>query len=1289
MNMKAQVGKSTFIALALLSALVATLLAMGVFSVAQADGHVPTRSFSANPVEPGARLVVTIALPNLGSSISVEETLPSGFTLIDSGSGRARGDNQVAFAFLPESQTSVSYTVRASDTEGVHTFEGIFTSSSASGDVGGASMLTVESAGSTTTDTAVSSLSVSPTSAKPGDAVTVTGMGSPDGAAVHIFVADTRVTSTSISSNGSFAAAFIVPDDASGGSNTVGARASASATENLATATLMVEPTLSLSEESINNAVDNTVTAEIRGFMSGPVTFTAGDVALGSGSGSSVGLTIGAGVLDPGNVRITATQGSLSAMDYLEVVTPVITLSDPPMDNSRAFDVTVTGSNFGGSTAVVTGPGATGSFTINDMGGFSGTLTLPAGTAAGNVTITATSGDYTAMDSFMLTQAPPAQVMGVVVTPGEGSLAVTWTQVQAMTGAEERPAATGYKVEWKMVSAAAWATDDMATVEGSDQAYLLISDLTPNVPYMVRVSAMAEGTEYGMASAISRNAVGTPRAVPVPAAERVPGRVQNLSVTTIDNDSLSVSWDAPAMAANTPAISKYVVRYRSITEASFGDPMDADTSGSHVIDDLTGSTTYQVQVAAVNSVGTGAYASGQGRTNADPVVVTPPDRIKNGVKLSSNSAGATVRIDIDADADAAIAGGEDIVVELPKFGLPSSIDETDVLIDSDGYSGNPSDVTVSGSKITIEVPTREATSGGSMRTGIPAGDYSIKLKQGAGITNPTAAGSQTVKITDEDATAEEYEVTIEHVVSLSASSVTRGDDLTLTIKGYANGTATVSIGGTEVGQTEVSGNVGEFAIDTSASAVKAGKDGNKVTVIDSKGETGGKDASASFTIKPKVAVDPASTTPSKEITIKLSDWPSGVSISSVSVGGLSAIGDDFSESTDGKGAASFKVMVPRNVKTGTQTVSVAGKGTTASTTIGINVLLLTISPAEAVPGQQVTISGSGFARNTKVDSLTIGGGDDIKPDDASATSSGNVSVTVKLPLDVGSGTKKIELDVQGRVGEGELTVPKPSIELDPATSVPGSVISVTGSGFAANERVEVSFRGAIEEVGRADGNGDVSVRLDIPSDAGVGSTNEVMVKVRPSDTAKYANLNISAKADHKTPGPAITVSAEAQVGGHITISGTNFASFSTLTTVTVGGLDAKPSPAPEADKNGAFEFQVRVPRLSAGSHTVTIRDNRNNSATETFEVVTTPILSDPEEVFGGLIEAGVLGSVWRYSIDETGSDWDSYDPQYADQPGINDLEFVARGDIVWIRVTENAMFQGAQLFAGWNLRTLE
>ena len=74
----------TGLALALLSTLLATLFAMGVFGVAQANSHNAERSFSADTVAPGAELVVTIALSDYERPGNVEETLPEGFTFASS-----------------------------------------------------------------------------------------------------------------------------------------------------------------------------------------------------------------------------------------------------------------------------------------------------------------------------------------------------------------------------------------------------------------------------------------------------------------------------------------------------------------------------------------------------------------------------------------------------------------------------------------------------------------------------------------------------------------------------------------------------------------------------------------------------------------------------------------------------------------------------------------------------------------------------------------------------------------------------------------------------------------------------------------------------------------------------------------------------------------------------------------------------------------------------------------------------------------------------------------------------
>ena len=80
--MKAQLGRPTGLALALLSTLLATLLAMGVFSVAQANDHSANRTLSATDVAPGAEITVAIALSEYGAGGSVAETLPEGFSFV-------------------------------------------------------------------------------------------------------------------------------------------------------------------------------------------------------------------------------------------------------------------------------------------------------------------------------------------------------------------------------------------------------------------------------------------------------------------------------------------------------------------------------------------------------------------------------------------------------------------------------------------------------------------------------------------------------------------------------------------------------------------------------------------------------------------------------------------------------------------------------------------------------------------------------------------------------------------------------------------------------------------------------------------------------------------------------------------------------------------------------------------------------------------------------------------------------------------------------------------------------
>ena len=73
------------------------------------------------------------------------------------------------------------------------------------------------------------------------------------------------------------------------------------------------------------------------------------------------------------------------------------------------------------------------------------------------------------------------------------------------------------------------------------------------------------------------------------------------------------------------------------------------------------------------------------------------------------------------------------------------------------------------------------------------------------------------------------------------------------------------------------------------------------------------------------------------------------------------------------------------------------------------------------------------------------------------------------------------------------------------------------------------------------------------------------------------------------------------------------------------------------------------------------------------------------EVFGELVDAGLLVSVWRYH--NATQTWDAYDPSVPAE--LNDLTHAAPKDIVWVEVTEETQFQGRTLRKGWNLTSLK
>ena len=210
-QLKMMVGVAVFAALALAGTLGAFVF--GATQPVEAQGTPSaTRSFNPATVAPGGDVVVTINASDYGRVGAVTETLPSGFTythttLDDPADTVSVTGQNVRFTLFGDS--SFTYTVRASMTEGDHTFSGTLRDDQQTDhDVMGADTVTVAVGGGTTMPMAgkVSNAMVTVTPLDPGVAAQhritfTTGEGLDDTDNIKLVVNDDVGVPASISAN--------------------------------------------------------------------------------------------------------------------------------------------------------------------------------------------------------------------------------------------------------------------------------------------------------------------------------------------------------------------------------------------------------------------------------------------------------------------------------------------------------------------------------------------------------------------------------------------------------------------------------------------------------------------------------------------------------------------------------------------------------------------------------------------------------------------------------------------------------------------------------------------------------------------------------------------------------------------------------------------------------------------------------------------------------------------------------------------------------------------------------
>jgi len=651
--------------------------------------------------------------------------------------------------------------------------------------------------------------------------------------------------------------------------------------------------------------------------------------------------------------------------------------------------------------------------------------------------------------------------------------------------------------------------------------------------------------------------------------------------------------------------------------------------------------------------------------------------------VSPTTAGATGQYTITvtgvsggAGITAIPVGGTLTVTFGSKFTVPSSIAASAVKLKASVISGgtgtgaagrlnSASAITVDGRAVTITVPDMDSSTGtGDDGIGSSTGtgaDVVITFTQSAGIVNPnvyqdaqTAAsttGTLTVK-SSADTTAITSSLTaISKNSKFTPTTAARGATVTVTGTGFntscddckirlspQNGTApTTGAGGVAFNGSGTIDSSGVFAGTILLSS--STKAGGYVWITDKRGIS---EVSTTAFVQ-KAGATPTSTTskPGSTVTVNLVDFEPADTITGVANVTIGAIAAENATSPGitaipGTGSTTslvpFKFKIPASIGEGVHRVNfnLATKDASFDLTIGLR--SITVTPATAVPGQSITLSGTGYdsssgtiaagALTMKAGAVTTQASVNLAAITIDNTGAWSYATTFPyFETTSGSGITDgntivfTATDSDSLVGVSDTSFARTtkSVTLSPTTISPGGALTVTVAGFTADNGT-VADQDAKFTVTMADAQtGGNAITLTGTSIFPIGSdgTGTGIVTIPTSGTGvdagtKYITVtdnyttvgvtvagtrngadtpttNNSKQVSVKIPKGTVTVTPlSASTGNTITITGTGYPPSTTASALTIGGADAMPSGGIITDADGAYTQIVEVPAATTG-----------------------------------------------------------------------------------------------------------
>jgi len=525
-----------------------------------------------------------------------------------------------------------------------------------------------------------------------------------------------------------------------------------------------------------------------------------------------------------------------------------------------------------------------------------------------------------------------------------------------------------------------------------------------------------------------------------------PGIIFTIAVTLLG--VLSLGAGAPAYAAATHARTPLISAAPTITVSpTSGNPGSVITvSGSGFAANENVTLAYDADLTYSSRV----QATATGQLPATGFTI-PPTSGPGAHKIVAT--GATS----GGKAEAGLTVAQATITLNPASGNPGAV----VTVSGNGFAANESVTLAFDANPTYSSRVQATATGQLPATGftIPPtsglGAHSIVVtgatsghKATAGLTvTPPSGGATTLTIAPASSTRG-------GAVSVSGGGFTPNEAVDLTIDGVSTPLATL--------HADAAGVLPATTITIPYAATVGAR------TLTARGTTSGKTATAALTLNAVTAtltVVPASSTRGGSVTVSGSGFAAGETIT-VTI-------DDVATPlavahADNAGLLPVTpVTIPYTATVGARTLTatgaVSGRKAMAPLTLTAVVATVSLVPATTNRGGLLTVSGANFAAG---EAITITADGVITPlATITATAQGLVPPTgVSVPYTLAAGPHTLRLTgaTSGRVATAPFTVAPlaPLIAVNPATASPGTVVTVSGSGFGRQERVTLALNGA-------------------------------------------------------------------------------------------------------------------------------------------------------------------------------------------------------------------------------------